>query len=134
MVLKDHDLRQLDEERIRDLKEKDPEALVNLSIRLLEDLKDARERLNQNPSNSSRPPSTQAPWFRAREDEEDTEAPSDDEHGEDPPEEAPAEPPPTGSGVPAVRIAPITGIRAIPPRGANLDASRAPRDSGARRG
>jgi transposase-like protein len=92
MVLKDHDLRQLDEERIRDLKEKDPEALVNLSIRLLEDLKEARERLNQNPSNSSRPPSSQAPWFRAQEDEEDTEVPSDDEHGEDPPEEAPAEP------------------------------------------
>lgn len=83
MVLKDHDLRQLDEARIRDLKEKDPEALVNLSIRLLEDLKEARERLNQNPSNSSRPPSSQAPWLSAREDEEDR---------VDRPEEATAEP------------------------------------------
>ena len=91
MVLKDHDLRQLDEKRIRDLKVRDPEALVNLSIRLLEDLKEARERLNQNPSNSSRPPSSQAPWFRAQEDEEDTEDPSDDEDREDPPEEATAQ-------------------------------------------
>ena len=92
MVLKDHDLRQLDEARIRDLKEKDPEALVSLSVRLLEDLKEARERLNQNPSNSSRPPSSQAPWFRAQEDEEDTEDPSDDEDREAPPEEATADP------------------------------------------
>ena len=91
MVLKDHDLRQLDEARIRDLKEKDPEALVNLSIRLLEDLKEARERLNQNPSNSSRPPSSQAPWFRAQEDEEDTEDPSGDEDSEDPPDKATAD-------------------------------------------
>lgn len=79
MVLKDHDLRQLDEERIRNLKEKDPEALVNLSIRLLEDLKEARERLNQNPTNSSRPPSSQPPWFRAHEDEEEAEDASDEE-------------------------------------------------------
>jgi len=84
MVLKDHDLRQLDENRIRDLKEKDPEALVSLSIRLLKDLKEARERLNQTPSNSSRPPSSQAPWFCAQE-EEDTEDSSDEEAGEDPP-------------------------------------------------
>jgi transposase-like protein len=91
MVLKDHDLRQLDEKRIRDLKEKDPEALVSLSVRLLEDLKEARERLNQNPSNSSRPPSSQAPWFRAQEDEEDTEDPSDDGDREDPPDKATAD-------------------------------------------
>ncbi len=94
MVLKDHDLRQLDKERIRDLKEKDPEALMNLSIRLLEDLKEARERLNQNPSNSSRPPSSQAPWFRAQEDEEDTEDPLDDEGDrEDPLDKAAADSP-----------------------------------------
>ena len=91
MVLKDHDLRQLNEARILELKEKDPEALATLSVRLLEDLKEARERLNQNPSNSSRPPSSQAPWFRAQEDEEDTEDPSDDEDREDPPEEATAD-------------------------------------------
>jgi transposase len=32
------------------------------STKLLSDLKEARERLDQNPSNSSRPPSSQAPW------------------------------------------------------------------------
>ena len=53
MVLKDHDLRQLNEARLLELKEKDPEALATLGIRLLKDLKEARERLNQNPSNSS---------------------------------------------------------------------------------
>jgi hypothetical protein len=33
-------------------------------LRALEDLKEARERLGQNPTNSSRPPSSQAPWDR----------------------------------------------------------------------
>jgi hypothetical protein len=89
MVLKDHDLRQLDKARILELKEEDPEALATLSIRLLEDLKEARERLNQNASNSSRPPSSQAPWFSAQEDTEDTEDPLDDEGDrEEPPDEA----------------------------------------------
>jgi len=92
MVLKDHDLRQLDEARILELKEKDPEALAKLSVHLLEDLKEARERLSQNPSNSSRPPSSRAPWFSAHEDQEDTEGPLDDGGGrEDPPADAPAD-------------------------------------------
>jgi transposase len=38
--------------------------LRGLSLRLLEDLKEARERLRQNPNNSSRPPSSRAPWER----------------------------------------------------------------------
>ena len=42
----------------------DPEALRGLSVRLLADLKEARERLNQGPTNSSRPPSSRAPWER----------------------------------------------------------------------
>lgn len=37
---------------------------MDLSVRLLEDLKEARERLNQNPDNSSRSPSSCTPWFR----------------------------------------------------------------------
>jgi len=32
---------------------------------LLADLKEAHDRLNQNPSNSTRPPSTRAPWEKA---------------------------------------------------------------------
>jgi len=43
----------------------DPEALEGLSVRLLEDLKEARERLSQNPDNSSRPPSSRDPWQRS---------------------------------------------------------------------
>jgi transposase len=38
------------------------ESLRSLSGKLLADLKEAHDRLNQNPSNSSRPPSTRAPW------------------------------------------------------------------------
>lgn len=69
MKLSDHDLRQIDEERINKLSET---AVKNLSITLLNDLKEARERLNQNSKNSSIPPSSEAPWDKASkyEDEE----------------------------------------------------------------
>ena len=62
MHLNDHSLRQLDEAYIQSL---DPEALRGLSLRLLADLKEARDRLNQGPENSSRPPSSRVPWERA---------------------------------------------------------------------
>jgi transposase len=62
MKLSDHDLRQIDEERINKLSET---AVKNLSITLLNDLKEARERLNQNSKNSSIPPSSEAPWDKA---------------------------------------------------------------------
>ena len=61
MHLSDHHLRQIDDAYLRSL---DPEALCGLSVRLLADLKEARERLNQGPTNSSRPPSSRAPWER----------------------------------------------------------------------
>lgn len=59
MQLSDHDLSQLDEEELLNLSEGD---LRRLSIELLNDLKEARERLNQNSRNSSRPPSSEPPW------------------------------------------------------------------------
>jgi len=62
MKLSDYDLRQIDEERINHLSET---AVKNLSITLLNDLKEARERLNQNSKNSSIPPSSEAPWDKA---------------------------------------------------------------------
>lgn len=59
MVLKDHDLKQIDEDYLKRLP---PEKLRELSLKLLEDLKEARDRLNQTPQNSSRPSSSFALW------------------------------------------------------------------------
>ena len=56
-----HDLQQLDEEVLRHLPE---EVLRALTLTLLTDLKEAQERLHQNPTNSSRPPSSRPPWTR----------------------------------------------------------------------
>lgn len=56
-----HDLQQLDEDALRRLPEA---ALRTLSVTLLADLKEAYERLHQTPANSSRPPSSRAPWER----------------------------------------------------------------------
>lgn len=61
MHLTDHSLRQIDDAYVQSL---DVASLRDLSLRLLADLQEARERLNQGPTNSSRPPSSQAPWER----------------------------------------------------------------------
>ena len=62
MKLSDYDLRQLDEKVINSLS---PDAAKNLAVKLLVDLKKSREQLNQNCQNSSRPPSSEAPWDKA---------------------------------------------------------------------
>lgn len=59
MLLTDHDLLQIDSEYLRGLS---AEKLLNISLNLLESLKEARDRLNQNPQNSSRPSGSFAPW------------------------------------------------------------------------
>ena len=64
MYLSDHDLRQLDEAYLAKLT---PEQAWALLSKALADLKAACERMAQNPSNSSRPPSTRAPWDQAEE-------------------------------------------------------------------
>ena len=69
MKLSDHDWRQIDDERINNLPES---AVRNLSMTLLADLKEARERLNQNAKNSSVPPSSAAPWDKASKNGDDT--------------------------------------------------------------
>ncbi len=61
MHLSPHSLQQIDDAYIESL---DPEALRGLSLRLLADLKEAWDRLNQGPDNSSRPSSSRAPWNR----------------------------------------------------------------------
>ena len=73
MVLKEQELLQIDEQFIRKLLDKDPEALAGLSIKLANDLKEARERLNQNPSNSSKPSGSLAPWDKGSINEDDEE-------------------------------------------------------------
>jgi transposase len=59
MQLSAHDLGQFDEACLESLSEERAHALLS---KALFDLKTARERLGQNPSNSSRPPSTRALW------------------------------------------------------------------------
>ena len=59
MKLKDHDLKQIDKDYLKGLP---PEKLLEVSGKLLEDLKEARDQLNQTPENSSRPSSSFAPW------------------------------------------------------------------------
>jgi hypothetical protein len=78
MHLSDHSLRQMDDDYVRAL---GTDALRDLSLRLLADLKEARERLNQGPTNSSRPPSSRALWERG-------EVPDPTNEPETPPDEA----------------------------------------------
>ena len=67
MRLTEHDLRQINYAYLESL----PQGkLVEVTKTLLDDLKDARDRLNQNPQNSSRPPSSREPWLRAKLEEE----------------------------------------------------------------
>jgi transposase len=96
MQLSEHDLKQLDEEKIRSLQ---AEVLQTLSLKLLADLKEARDRLNQGPDNSSRPPSSRAPWEGVGsepQDDGETEDREPQEAGQDVEEEAQANDPPTG--------------------------------------
>lgn len=73
MVLKEQELLQIDEQFLHRLQEQDPDALVGLSIKLTSDLKEALERLNQNPSNSSKPSGSLAPWDKGTADDDDDE-------------------------------------------------------------
>ena len=64
----DHDLLQLTEEELLKL----PAGVVRrLLIKLLYDLKEARERLQQTSRNSSRPPSSDLPWDKTDSNDED---------------------------------------------------------------
>jgi len=58
MILSHYDLKQID----RDYLEALPSGkLLDVSLKLLEDLKEARDRLNQTSQNSSRPSGSYAP-------------------------------------------------------------------------
>jgi hypothetical protein len=62
MRLTDHDLKQIDQEYLASLS---PEQLLYLSKKMLDDLRNARDQLNQTPQNSSRPSGSYAPWEQA---------------------------------------------------------------------
>jgi IS1 family transposase len=79
MILKEHELLQIDEDFICRLREQDPDALAGLSIKLVSDLKEALERLNQNPTNSSRPSGSLAPWDKGNADEKEDDESTFDE-------------------------------------------------------
>ena len=68
MILSNYDLKQIDQDYLGTLP---PGKLLDVSLKLLEDLKDARERLNQTPQNSSRPSGSYAPWEGSVVNEED---------------------------------------------------------------
>jgi transposase len=57
--LTDFDLRQIDDDSLRKLS---PWPLLRMATRLLATLKIARDRLNQTPENSSKPPSSRPAW------------------------------------------------------------------------
>jgi transposase len=87
MHLSKHDLFQMDDEWLKKLP---AELLLEVSKRLLHDVKELQDRLNQNPANSSRPPSTKAPWEKAREPAVENEAPVEGGAGETAASSAPA--------------------------------------------
>ena len=63
--LTDHDLRQMSDEWVSSLSPSQKEVLL---VRALAELRKSRDRLNQTPSNSSKPPSSRAPWESMRSD------------------------------------------------------------------
>ncbi|SEH06646.1 IS66 family transposase [Candidatus Venteria ishoeyi] len=75
MTLSDNDLQQINEDWLRERTKKE---LLYLSHTLLVDLKEARERINQNSANSSVPSGSESPWFHPANDtdsEEDDDTP-----------------------------------------------------------
>jgi transposase len=68
MKLSEHDLRQIDERYVNRLTRG---SLLSLTCKLLDDVKTLHERLNQNPQNSSVPPSSQQPWLEAADTDDD---------------------------------------------------------------
>ena len=65
MYLRKHDLLQMDDDWLKRLP---AELLLEVSKRLLHDVKELQDRLHRNPENSSRPPTSQAPWAKPRPD------------------------------------------------------------------
>lgn len=80
MHLSDFDLQQLDKARLSELTVSQKEALLE---KALEDLKEARERLQADSRTSSRPPSSDAPWSGVNKEPEAEGEPKNAEEGKD---------------------------------------------------
>jgi transposase len=108
--LTDHDLKQMDV----DWQRKQPEPVVrSVLTRALDDLRVARDRLNQGPNNSSRPPSSVPTWQRGGKDDEperhaEEEGPGDDKETAAP-QAGTAGPQPCETGAAGVGAAPTEG-------------------------
>jgi len=74
MFFNQHDLIQINDAYLKALGHAE---CIDISIKLLKDLKEIHERLNQNPNNSSKPPSSTDPWVVAK--FEDSEEEKDEE-------------------------------------------------------
>ena len=111
MQLSDHSLRQIDEAYLERLGE---ESLRSLSSKLLLDLKEARERLNQTSRNSSLPPSREAPWNKPGREDAATEGGENPEEtvSEDTPAEAARDAEAEAESAPAVESQPMARKRA----------------------
>ncbi len=92
MGLSNFDLQQIDRERLQALSAEQKDALI---LKLVSELQEALDRLNQNPHNSSRPPSSVPPW--AGQAEERPEVEKGEAYGAEP--EPPAPPAPEGEAV-----------------------------------
>ena len=88
MQLTDHDLKQINQEYLAALS---PGHLLHLSSKMLADLRDARDRLNQTPQNSSRPSGSYAPWEQAANADQDRQTDDAADDAAEKPEETAAE-------------------------------------------
>ncbi|ABK42967.1 transposase IS66 [Magnetococcus marinus MC-1] len=76
MKLSDHDLLQIDEEYLSSLSSAE---LLAVSRKMLEDLKESRERLNRTPDNSSQPPSSRPAYLGIPVEQDETLSDEDEE-------------------------------------------------------
>jgi len=118
MRLTDRDLKQISQAYLASLP---PEQLLHLSGKMLDDLRDARDRLNQTPQNSSRPSGSYAPWEQAgsshNQSETETPGETDNPAGEPDPESQKKPPPPKP---------PKAGDSASKPEGSQRKAGKQP--------
>ena len=80
MHFNDHDLKQFDDNTLICMDER---VLRPLSIKLLADLRESRDRINQTSDNSSRPPGSDAPWKSATDKSEKAGTTDKDEKSDD---------------------------------------------------